>query len=179
MPHMSAEAVGRHMPSVVTLDDLAAMMTADGHHRHEISPEGVLSVRPPPGYAHAIIATRLMGWLLAAGVPAERIAQGVGLRITGRARGEGGHIPDLVVWSAEQANGVWRPVADVQRISAASHDAARLGTQYDARRTSRLAASGTRNASSAEDEYPGDTGGGAEGTRTPDPSMRTTYSLTS
>jgi Uma2 family endonuclease len=101
------------MPSVVTLGDLAAMMTADGHHRYEISPEGVLSVMPPPGYAHAIIATRLMGWLLAAGIPAERIAQGVGLRITSRAGGEGGRIPDLIVWSAEQADGVWLPVADV------------------------------------------------------------------
>jgi hypothetical protein len=57
------------MPSVITLDDLTAMMAADEHHRYEISPEGVLSVLPPAGYTHAIIATRLMGWLLAAGVP--------------------------------------------------------------------------------------------------------------
>ena len=113
MPTMSAEAVGRHMPPVVTLDDLAAMMTADGHHRYEISPEGVLSIMPPPGYAHAIIATRLMGWLLAAGIPAERIAQAVGLRIAGRAGGEGGRIPDLIVWSQAQADGVWLPVTDV------------------------------------------------------------------
>jgi hypothetical protein len=28
------------MPSVVTLDDLTAMMAADEHHRYEISPEG-------------------------------------------------------------------------------------------------------------------------------------------
>ncbi|UAC02325.1 Uma2 family endonuclease [Dactylosporangium vinaceum] len=101
------------MPSVVTLDDLSAMMTADGHHRYEISPEGVLSIMPPPGYAHAIIATRLMGWLLAAGIPAGRIAQAVGLRIVGRAGGEGGRIPDLVVWSKAQADGIWLPVADV------------------------------------------------------------------
>jgi Uma2 family endonuclease len=101
------------MPAVVTLDDLVAMMNADVHHRYEISPEGVLSIMPPPGYVHAIIATRLMGWLLAAGVPAERIAQAVGLRIAGRAGGEGGRIPDLVVWSRAQADGVWLPVADV------------------------------------------------------------------
>ena len=113
MTAMSAEAVGRHMPPVVTLDDLAAMMTADSHHRYEISPEGVLSIMPPPGYAHAIIATRLMGWLLAAGLPAERIAQAVGLRIPGRSGGEGGRIPDLIVWSKAQTDGVWLPVDDV------------------------------------------------------------------
>ncbi|HET8683224.1 MAG TPA: Uma2 family endonuclease, partial [Micromonosporaceae bacterium] len=93
---MSAEAVGRHMPAVVTLDDLTAMMTADEHHRYETSPEGVLSVMPPAGYLHAVIATRLTGWLLAVGVPADRIAQAVGLRIPGRAGGVGGRIPDLV-----------------------------------------------------------------------------------
>src|SRR3954469_24341336 len=109
---MSAESFGRSMPAVVTLDDLTAMMAADEHHRYEISPEGVLSVMPPPGYAHAIIATRLMVWLATAGIPADRIAQAVGLRIPGP-RGLGGRIPDLVVWSKAQADGVWLPVADV------------------------------------------------------------------
>ena len=101
------------MPSVVTLDDLTAMMAADGHHRYEISPEGVLSIMPPPGYAHAIIATRLMVWLATAGVAVDRIAQAVGLRIPGRDGAVGGRIPDLVVWSKAQADGVWLPVADV------------------------------------------------------------------
>ncbi|MEQ4305322.1 Uma2 family endonuclease [Plantactinospora sp. B6F1] len=110
---MSAEAVGRHMPTVITLDDLTAMMAADEHHRYEISPEGVLSVMPPAGYTHAIIATRLMGWLLAAGIPADRVAQAVGLRIPGVTGGVGGRIPDLVVWSKPQAESVWLPVADV------------------------------------------------------------------
>jgi Uma2 family endonuclease len=100
------------MPTVVTLDDLTAMMTADEHHRYEISPEGVLSIMPPPGYAHAIIATRLMAWLLAAGVPAERVAQAVGLRIPGP-NGVGGRIPDLIIWSKVQADAVWLSVADV------------------------------------------------------------------
>jgi len=100
------------MPAVVTLDDLTAMMAADEHHRYEMSPEGVLSILPPPGYAHAIIATRLMVWLAAAGVPADRIAQAVGLRIPGHT-GVGGRIPDLVVWSKAQADGVWLPVDDV------------------------------------------------------------------
>ena len=110
---MSAEAVGRHMPPVIMLDDLTAMMAADEHHRYEISPEGVLSVMPPAGYTHAIIATRLMGWLLAAGIPVDRIAQTVGLRIPGKAGGVGGRIPDLIIWSKPQADGVWLPVADV------------------------------------------------------------------
>lgn len=101
------------MPTVITLDDLTAMMAADEHHRYEISPEGVLSVMPPAGYTHAIIATRLMGWLLTAGIPADRIAQAVGLRVPGRTGGVGGRIPDLVVWSKAQAEGVWLPVADV------------------------------------------------------------------
>lgn len=101
------------MPPVVTLDDLTAMMAADEHHRYEISPEGVLSIMPPPGYAHAIIATRLIVWLAQGGVAADRIAQAVGLRIPGRQGGIGGRIPDLVVWSKAQADGVWLPVADV------------------------------------------------------------------
>jgi Uma2 family endonuclease len=111
---MSSETVDPHwhMPAVVTLDDLTAMMAADEIHRYEISPEGVLSVAPPPGYNHAIVATRLMLWLGAAGVPAERIAQAIGLRIPGR-DALGGRIPDLVVWSKVPAGGVWLPVADV------------------------------------------------------------------
>jgi Uma2 family endonuclease len=113
MNAMSAETVGRHMPPVITLDDLTAMMTADEHHRYEISPEGVLSVMPPAGYTHAIIATRLMSWLLSAGIPVDRIVQAVGLRIPGKTGGVGGRIPDLVVWSKTQAEGVWLPVADV------------------------------------------------------------------
>jgi Uma2 family endonuclease len=101
------------MPAVVTLDDLTAMMTADERHRYEISPDGVLSVMPPPEFAHAIIANRLFMWLAtAAGVPLDRMGQGVGLRIPGRS-GVGGRIPDLVLFSKSPANGVWLPVADV------------------------------------------------------------------
>lgn len=111
---MSAETIGRHMPATLTLDDLTAMLVADEHHhRYEISPEGVLSVMPRPGYAHAIIATRLTVWLAAAGIPIDRIAQAVGLRIPGRRGGEGGRIPDLILWSKAQADGVWLPATDV------------------------------------------------------------------
>jgi Uma2 family endonuclease len=113
MGNMSAAAVGRHMPSVITLDDLTAMMAEDEHHRYEISPEAVLSVMPPARYLHAIIATRLTGWLLTAGVQADRIAQTVGLCIPGEAGTAGGRIPDLVIWSTAQADGVWLSVDDV------------------------------------------------------------------
>jgi Uma2 family endonuclease len=112
---MSSEpVVAWRMPEVVTLDDLTVMMTADGLHRYEISPEGVLSVTPPPGYSHAIIATRLTAWLVLGGIPLDRFAQTVGLRIPGlEGEGLGGRIPDLVVWGKTQANGVWLPLTDV------------------------------------------------------------------
>jgi len=71
------------------------------------------SILPPQGYAHAIIASRLVVWLAGAGVPADRIAQAVGLHVPSRDGGVGGRIPDLVVWSRTQADGVWLPVADV------------------------------------------------------------------
>jgi Uma2 family endonuclease len=54
-----------------------------------------------------------MSWLLSAGIPADRIAQTVGLRIPGKSGGVGGRIPDLIVWSKTQSEGVWLPVADV------------------------------------------------------------------
>jgi len=111
---MSAEVIGRHMPPVPSLDDLTAMMTADQYgHRYEISPEGALSIMPPPGYAHATIATRIMLWLAAAGITADRLSQAVGLRIPGRDGAVGGRIPDLVIWSQAQRDAVWLPVTDV------------------------------------------------------------------
>ena len=110
---MSSEAVGRNMPQVVTLDDLTEMMIADEQHRYEVSPEGVLSIMPPAGSAHAHIATRIMAWLIVAGVPLDRIHQVVGLRIAGRAGGVGGRIPDLVVWGKTAPDGVWLPPDDV------------------------------------------------------------------
>jgi hypothetical protein len=73
MRSMSAETVGRHMPSVVTLDDLAAMIAADEHgHRYEISPEAALSVMPPPVTLYRldqtgeyVVATKVpLSWLL-------------------------------------------------------------------------------------------------------------------
>jgi Uma2 family endonuclease len=108
----SAPVVVWRMPQVVTLDDLTVMKSADDLHRYELSPEGVLSVTPPLGYAHAIIATRLTLWLGAGGIPADRFAQTVGLRIHGD-EGVGGRIPDLVVWGKAQEDGVWLSLDDV------------------------------------------------------------------
>ncbi len=108
----SKPVVAWRMPEVVTLDDLTAMMGADELHRYEISPEGVLSVTPPPGSAHAFIATDLMLWLAATGTIGKRTAQTVGLRIPGPG-GVGGRIPDLVVWSERPPAAVWLPVDNV------------------------------------------------------------------
>lgn len=110
---MSAESFGRHLPAVVTLDDLAAMNAADPNgHRFELSPEGALTVVPPPDSEHAAIASRLLVWLALAGWPAEQLLQAVGIRLRGPA-GDGGRIPDLTVWSAPQNRGVWLPIADL------------------------------------------------------------------
>src|SRR5215471_17659463 len=113
---MSAETVGMHMPPVVTLDDLAAMISTDRHgHRYETSPEGALSVMPPPGSDHAAIAGRLLVWLATAGWPAEQVLQATGIRIPGP-ENDGGRIPDLTLWAKPQPRSVWLPVADLLLI---------------------------------------------------------------
>ena len=104
---MSAEAFGRFLPAVVTLDDLAAMNAADRYgHRYELSPEGALAVMPPPDSEHAAIASRLFAWLILAGWPPEQVLRAAGIRITGP-DGDGGRIPDLTVWSRVQPRSVW------------------------------------------------------------------------
>lgn len=110
---MSAEAVGRHMPAMVSLDDLAAMNAADPHgHRYEVSPEGALSVMPPPDSEHAAIASRILVWLALGGWPAEQVLQAAGVRIPGP-DGDGGRIPDLTVWARPQARSVWLGPTDL------------------------------------------------------------------
>jgi Uma2 family endonuclease len=116
---MSIEAIANHMPAVLTLDDLAVLNDVDqSGHRYELSPEGVLSIMPPPGLQHALTATRMMAWLLAAGWTAEQMAQAVGLRIPGRDGGEGGRIPDLIVWSTPPAPNtpVWLSSAGIALV---------------------------------------------------------------
>jgi Uma2 family endonuclease len=110
---MSAQEVGRFMPAMITLDDLSAMIAADEHgHRYETSPEGALSVVPPPDNGHGHIATDLMAWLIAAGFQ-KQIAQAAGIRIPGRVI-DGGRIPDLVVWSKPQpASVIWNPTTEL------------------------------------------------------------------
>jgi Uma2 family endonuclease len=111
MTGMSAQAVGMHMPAVVTLDDLAAMNAADPYgHRYETSPEGVLSVMPPPDSEHATIASRLFAWLIMAAWPADQLLQVAGIRIPGP-EGDGGRIPDVSVWRKPPPRGVWLAVA--------------------------------------------------------------------
>ena len=102
-----------HMPPVVTLDDLAAMIVGDSYgHRYEMSPEGALSVLPPPDSEHAAIASRLLVWLAMAGWPPEQVVQAAGVRIPGLDR-DGGRIPDLTLWSKPQARSVWLTLADL------------------------------------------------------------------
>ena len=123
---MSAEAVGIHMPAVVTLEDLAAMNAADANgHRYETSPEGVLSVMPPRDSEHAMIASRIFAWLIMAGWPADQVLQVAGIRIAGTG-GVGGRIPDLSVWRKPPPSGVWLAVTDlllaVEILSPGSED---------------------------------------------------------
>ncbi|MDI6098358.1 Uma2 family endonuclease [Actinoplanes sp. NEAU-A12] len=104
---MSAEAIGRLMPSTITLDDLAAMNEADTHgHRYETSTQGVLSVVPPPNGKHAKIATHLTLWLGKAGWSGDQIMQAAGLKIPGP-NGDAGRIPDLIVWAHDPGDKVW------------------------------------------------------------------------
>jgi Uma2 family endonuclease len=104
---MTAEAFGGQLPAVVTLDDLAVMNASDQHgHRFELSPEGALTVMPPPDSGHAAMASRILVWLAIAGWPAEHLLQAAGIRIPG-ARGTGGRIPDLTVWAAPPPRAVW------------------------------------------------------------------------
>ena len=114
---MSAEAFGKGLPAVVTLDDLAAMNSADRYgHRYELSPEGALSVMPPPDSEHAAIASRFVAWSAMAGWPPEQVLQAVGVRIPGP-DGDGGRIPDLTLWSRTQSRSLWLSVADLLLVA--------------------------------------------------------------
>ncbi|GAA0915825.1 hypothetical protein Vau01_005630 [Virgisporangium aurantiacum] len=115
---MSVEAIARHMPAVLTLDDLSVMNELDTYgHRYEMSPEGALSVVPSPEFVHAQIINDVIGWLLAAGWTLKQVYQAVGLRISGRAGGAGGRIPDLIVWNRPPVpRAGWMPVTDVALV---------------------------------------------------------------
>jgi Uma2 family endonuclease len=110
---MSAEGFSAQLPTYLTLADVAAMADADQRgHRFELSPEGILSVMPPPGVEHATIASRLFAWLLIAGWPADQILQNVGVRID-LDHGVGGRVPDLTIWSAPPSGPVWSSVKNL------------------------------------------------------------------
>jgi Uma2 family endonuclease len=111
---MSADVVGKAMPATITLADLAVMNEVDLHgHRYETSPDGGLSMVPPPDSGHAMIATDLMLWFGGAGWTGERMMQAAGIRIPGP-DGDGGRIPDLVLWSQPQPpDAVWLSTDDL------------------------------------------------------------------
>ncbi|GAA2518445.1 Uma2 family endonuclease [Winogradskya humida] len=110
---MGAEAVGNYFPATVTLDDLTVMNTADRYgHRYELSPEGVLTVMPPPGSRHAAIAQRLSFWFGFAGWPADHVLQGLGILVSGP-DGDGGRIPDVTLWAQPLPDGVWFTLDDL------------------------------------------------------------------
>ena len=103
---MNAEAFVKSLPPVVMLKHLAGLIEADEDgNRYELSPEGVVTITPPPDAEHAGIATDLLLWLAAAGWPGRQILQAVGIRIV-LPDGEGGRIPDLTLW-AQPPQGVW------------------------------------------------------------------------
>ncbi len=58
---------------------------------------------PPPTSGHAVVASRLMAWLMAASWPLEQVLQGLGVRIRGP-EVDGGRIPDLTLWARPQAS---------------------------------------------------------------------------
>jgi hypothetical protein len=81
---MNAEAVGRNMPAVMTLDVVAAMISADRHgRRYESSPEGVLSAAPPPDSEHAGIASDILGWFISSGRTTRPVLRDAGIRVPG------------------------------------------------------------------------------------------------
>ncbi len=110
---MSAETFSAQLPTYLTLADVAAMADVDQRgHRFELSPEGILSVMPPPGVEHALIATQLLVWFASHGWPLNQLYQNVGVKID-LDRGIGGRIPDLTVWSAPPTGPVWSAVKDL------------------------------------------------------------------
>jgi Uma2 family endonuclease len=110
---VSAEAYSAQLPTYFTLADVAAMNDMDQRgHRFELSPGGILTVMPPPGVEHAIVASRLFAWLLVHGWPPDQILQNVGVKID-LDYGIGGRIPDLTLWAAPPAGPVWSASKDL------------------------------------------------------------------
>lgn len=90
---MSSAAIGAHMPTTITLDDVAAMADADEHHRYELSREGVLSIMPPATPEHALIVARLARWFFVNGLEDGQLATDCGIDVGG------GRQPDLTIWA--------------------------------------------------------------------------------
>ena len=79
---MSAERTEHsavRLPFDLTLKDVAEMNESDElGRRFELSPEGVLSVMPPPTVEHQIITSQLIVWFAAHGWPPEHVLPAVG-----------------------------------------------------------------------------------------------------
>jgi Uma2 family endonuclease len=79
--------------AVVTLDDVIQLALADRDHFYELSPEGILTVAPPPDHGHQIIASQILQWLATNGY-GDRVSIDSGIAIAGRA---GGRVVDVMV----------------------------------------------------------------------------------
>lgn len=62
---VSAAAATVTIPAVITPESLIGISEADGSHRYELTPEGVLEVMPPSGFDHTDIQREVLRWLLA------------------------------------------------------------------------------------------------------------------
>jgi hypothetical protein len=126
---VSAEAVGAHMPTHLSLDDVAAMAAADENHRYELGPEGGPSVAPPADPDHALLVTRPFAWFLTNGHGPEEVVVDCGIDIGG------GRVPHLTVWARGKPP---RP-----RPSPADHGAGNQTTAPSARASAAAAPAAT------------------------------------
>ncbi|KUL36782.1 hypothetical protein ADL15_12640 [Actinoplanes awajinensis subsp. mycoplanecinus] len=117
------------MPATVTLDHLAQWNEFDQRGRRwEMSPAGTLFVTPLPSGAHAVLVSRMMGWLFRADLPTRQILHAVGVRAPGPEL-DGGWIPDLTVWSAP-VHGCWLPAGDLAMATEVVTPASRAVDHY-------------------------------------------------
>ena len=83
--------------AVVTFDDLIELTLADRDHFYELSPEGILTVAPPPDHGHQTIASHILQWLATHGY-ADRVSIDSGIAIAGRT---GGRVVDVMVTTGD------------------------------------------------------------------------------
>ena len=117
MNDVETAAVGGHMPVIVSLEDLAATTSADGHdQRFEASLERLLAVVPPIDTTTASLAA----WLISAGVPFGQITSLGGGPVP---------VPDgrrrvLTVWGRDQPRADQSAAADILLVIEIGSDGA-------------------------------------------------------